>query len=205
MRLLLVVLSSLSLHGGTPAVRTIAGTLSANTGATITVTSADRSLTCAVPGERAQAVILRWGTGARVRIACRTRGDGLVLWRLIRLGVRDPGTGAPTKDDPGAETTTTDETRTEPTTTEPATTTTASTGPTAPDQPRRDARGVVTVLTGDGVALQPDAGAELVKCAITPAPDSQTAAAKLSVGAHAGIVCRLDGGRWILSGATLIS
>jgi hypothetical protein len=63
----------------------------------------------------------------------------------------------------------------------------------------------VIYLRPEGVAVQPDAGGEPFKCFITPAPDSQLAAAKLTLGAHVGIVCRLDGDRYVLAGATPIS
>jgi hypothetical protein len=44
-----------------------------------------------------------------------------------------------------------------------------------------------------------------VRCRITRAADSTAAAAKLSVGAHVGIVCRRDGDGYVLFGATPIA
>jgi hypothetical protein len=198
MRLLL--LASAALMGGGPGVQTISGTISANSGSSITVASGDRSVTCFVPGKGA-AVILRWGVGVRVGMACKQVEGRLVLKELKRLGVKEPTTPTrtePTKTEPTkTEPTKTEPTKTEPTKTEPA--------PVTPPQPRRQALGVVVVVRADGVALKPDAGGELFTCAITPGPDSQQAAAKLTVGAHVGIVCRLDGGRYVLAGATPLS
>jgi hypothetical protein len=71
--------------------------------------------------------------------------------------------------------------------------------------PSRDARGVVSSLSSTGVVLTPDGGGTPLSCAITPAPDSAAAAAKLTLGAHVGIVCRLDGTHYVLSGATPVS
>ena len=50
--------------------------------------------------------------------------------------------------------------------------------------------------------MRPDAGGPVLTCAISPAPDSVAAAAKLTLNGHFGIVCRLDGTHWVLSGAT---
>lgn len=191
MRLGLLAAAAL-LGGSTP---TLTGTVTTNTGASITVTAGDRSLTCAVPGAKAQQAIARWGTGARVAIGCRTVDGKLVLARLARLGTKEGDRPAATP--PPAPPTTQTETQTEPQRT--------ATAPPPPAQDRRDARGVVVLLTGDGVGLKPDAGGELVRCAITRAPDSQAAATKLAPGAHVAITCRLDGGRYVLAAVSPIS
>jgi hypothetical protein len=176
----LLALAASVLLGGAPGPQTISGTVTANSGASITVSSADRSLTCAIAGTKAQAAILLWGTGARAAMACKPSKGGFVLWKLMRLGVKE-GT----------------------TTTTPATTTTETrTAVPPPPQQQRQAAGVVVGLRADGVGVKPDAGAEALTCAITPAPDSQAAASKLSLGARVAIVCRLDGGRYVLAGAT---
>jgi hypothetical protein len=166
--LMLVLLAAAALLGGS---HTIAGTITANTGTTVTVSSNDRSLTCAVVGEKGQTAILRWGTGVRAAMQCRKQGDRLVLARLTRLGSKEPEPSEPT------------------TTTEPA----------KPSVQMLTVGGTVVSLTGDGVALNPDRGGALVRCAITAAADSQTARASLTVGAHVGIACRLDGGRYVLA------
>ena len=101
-------------------------------------------------------------------------------------------------------TTTTTSTETRPTTDTHATTTT-ETRPTTTVQPRREAIGVIIALEPGGLGIKPDNGSEAFTCRITSAPDSQQAAAKLHLGAHAGIVCRLDGTSWVLSGATSVS
>jgi hypothetical protein len=170
---MLVLLAAAALLGSNP---TIAGTVSANTGSSLTVSSKDRSLTCTVPGDKAQAAILRWGTGVRAEMQCRRQGERLVLTRLIRLGSKEPE---------------------RPTTTAPAETTPSAT--TTTPAPTLTLSGTVVVLTGDGVGIKPDRGGELVKCAITPAPDSQRARAALAVGAHVAIACRQDGGRYVLA------
>jgi hypothetical protein len=186
--LMLALLAAAALLGSNPA---ISGTLSANTGSSLTVSSNDRSLTCAVLGAKGQAAILRWGTGVRASMECRRQGDRLVLTRLTRLGSKERG-GPPSGTTTATEPTTT---RTEPTTT---------TKPTPPP-PVLTVGGTVVTLTGDGVSLKPDRGGELVKCAITPASDSQKARASLAVGAHVGIACRQDGGRYVLAAAMPIS
>jgi hypothetical protein len=178
----LLALAASVLLGGAPGPQTISGAVTANSGASITVSSADRSLTCAIVGTKAQAAILRWGTGARAAMACKPSKSGYVLWKLMRVGVKE-GT----------------------TTTTPATTTTETRTTMPPPQQLRQAAGVVVGLRADGVGVKPDAGGEALTCAITPAPDSQTAASKLSLGARVAIVCRLDGGRYVLSGATPLS
>jgi hypothetical protein len=280
-RVLLIVLALGLPTSATAAVRaqTISGSITANSGTSLTVSSADRSLTCFVNGSKAQAAIAHWGIGAHAAMACKQNGDRLVLTRLTRLGTKDG-----TKDG----TTTTQPTTTEPTTTEPATpkpepsearrdargkvsalgggaitvlrpdgsslvcsltdgqqrsvqegapvgsyvlivcggdgdrpalvslqridappvtttTTTPSTTPPPPPPPpatdRRQAIGTVTQLSSDGVTVKPDSGDSL-RCRITPASDSQAAAAKLSLGARVGVVCRRDGDSYVLAGST---
>ena len=90
------------------------------------------------------------------------------------------------------------------------TTTTTSTAPPPPPPPppppaHRDGHGIVSALSATGVTLTLDGGGAPLSCAITPAPDSVAAAAKLTLGAHVGIVCRLDGTHYVLSGVTPIT
>jgi hypothetical protein len=192
---LVLVPSALSAE---PRTQTISGTVSANAGSWITVSSSDRSLTCIVLGTKAQAAIARWGVGAKAAMACRQDGDRLLLSRLTRLGAKE---GSGSNDGPATTTTTTTTTAT---TTPPATIPAPT--PAAPANPeRREARGVVTALSGDGVTVKPDAGGDAIRCRITRATDSTAAAAKLSLGAHVGIVCRRDGDGYVLSGATPIN
>ncbi len=192
MRLLL--LAATAFLGGTPATQTISGTITANSGTWLTIESANRSLTCVIPDTKGATVILKWGTGVRAGMACKLVKGRLVLTRLTRLDTKEPPKPAPT----------TEPTRTEPTRTEPTTTTTTRpTEPTKPDLPlQRVALGTVVGLRSDGVGVQPDSGGQALTCAITAAEDSQRAAAKLSLGARVGIVCRLDGTRYVLSGVT---
>jgi hypothetical protein len=189
---LVLVPSALSAE---PRTQTISGTVSANAGSWITVSSSDRSLTCIVLGTKAQAAIARWGVGAKAAMACRQDGDRLLLSRLTRLGAKE---GSGSNDGPATTTTTT-------TTTTPPATTPAPTPPAPANPERREARGVVTALSGDGVTVKPDAGGDAIRCRITRATDSTAAAAKLSLGAHVGIVCRRDGDGYVLSGATPIN
>lgn len=168
--------------GGDPGLKTISGTITANSGSSLTVTSPTRSLTCAVTYAKGQTVILRWGTGARVEMACKRTDGGLVLVRLIRLGTTEPK-------QPPVTTTTTEPKP-------PVTTTTTSTEPAPPAPELRTAIGLVSALSPTSVTVGD------LTCSITGASDSQTAAAKLTLGAKAGIVCRPDGGRFVLSGAT---
>ena len=186
---MLVLLAAAALLGGSP---TISGTITANTGASLTVSSHDRALTCSVLGATGQAAIRRWGTGVRAVMQCKQHDGKLVVTRLTRLGTREQ---------PPPPTTTE--------TTEPATTTTKTeTRPTPPPPAPPEmltVGGTVVYLSGDGVALEPDRGGELVKCAITPAADSQKARESLALGAHVGIACRLDGGRYVLAYAKPIS
>jgi hypothetical protein len=189
----LLVLAALALVGGGHGTQTITGTISVNTGSSLTVLATNRSLTCAVTYGKAQAAILRWGTGVRVAMACTYENGHLVVSRLTRLGTTEPAR-------PTTTTTTTTSTETHATTT----TTSTETHPTTQQQ-RREAIGVIVALTTGGVGVKPDNGGEAFTCRITTALDSQQAAAKLTLGAHAGIVCRLDGTSWVLAGATLVS
>jgi hypothetical protein len=187
----LLVLAAFALLGGGHGTQTITGTIAVNTGSSLTVASPDRSLTCAVTYGKGQAAIVKWGTGVRVAMACKYEKGQLVLSRLSRVGSTEPQ--RPT-------------TETHPTapTNETHAKTTTETHPTTVPQ-RREAIGVIVALVPGGVGIKPDNGGEAFTCRITPAPDSQQAAAKLHLGAHAGIVCRLDGTSWVLSGATSVS
>ncbi len=255
--------------------QTLAGTISANSGASLTVSKGDRSLTCSVAGDKAQAAIARWGVGVRAVMACRQTVDGLLLARLTRLGAKEGNgdtsrpstTTRPTKTEPP------ETTRTEPTEAKrdargkvsalgsgivtvtrpdgsaltcsitdgqlhslqegapvgayvlivcggtgdhpalisvqridapapPTTTAPAPTPPPTTSPDRRTAIGVVTTLSGDSVTVKPDAGGDALRCRITGATDSAAAAAKLTLGAHVGVVCRRDGDSYVLSGVT---
>ena len=182
MRLLLMLAAVVHL-GGDPGLKTISGKITTNSGSSLTVTSPTRSLTCAVTYAKGQTAILRWGTGVRVEMACKRTDDGFVLVRLVRLGTTEPK-------EPPVTTTTTTEPK------PPVTTTTTSTEPTPPAPELRKAIGLVSALSPTSVTIGD------LTCSITGASDSQTAAAKLTLGAKAGIVCRPDGGRFVLSGAT---
>lgn len=187
----LLALAAVALLGGGHGTQTITGTISVNSGSSLTVVAANRSLTCAVTYGKGQAAILKWGTGVRVAMACSYEQGRFVVTRLTRLGSTEP-----------QRPTTTTTTSTEPRPT-PTTTTTTETQPTT--QPRREAVGVIIALVSGGVGIKPDNGSEPFTCRITTASDSQQAAAKLTLGAHAGIVCRLDGTSWVLAGVTLVS
>jgi hypothetical protein len=171
MRLLLLLAAAVQL-GGDPGLQTISGTITANSGSSLTVTSPKRSLTCAVTYANGQAAILRWGTGIRVGMACKRTDGGLVVVKLVRLGTSEP-TAPPKK----------------------ATTTTE---PTAPAPEPRKAIGTVSALSSTSVTVGD------LTCSITSAPDSQAAAAKLTLGANVGVLCRADGGRYVLSGSTVV-
>jgi hypothetical protein len=299
--LLALVLVPTALAAG-PREQKIAGTISANSGSSLTINSGDRSLTCLVRGDKAQTALARWGVGVKAAMACKRDGDRLLLTRLARLDSKDgtssTSTSTTTGDTTGTTGTTTHET---PTTTAPTqtrrdargrvsalgagtitvtrddgtsltctvtdgqahstadgapvgtavllvcsgdgdhpallslqrldsstpppplttaphpTTTTAppsaappsaappSPGPpTSPSTDRRYAKGLVTALSSDSVTVKPDDGTDSLRCRITPASDSVSAAAKLSLGAHVGIVCRPDGSTLVLAGSTLV-
>jgi len=170
----LLLLAAVALFGGDHGTQSITGTIVANSGTSLTVASPDRSLTCAVTYVNGQAALLKWGTGVRVGMGCKKADGRLVLVRLARLGQTEPPKPLP-----------------------PTTTTTTTTEPPPAPQPKQ-AIGVVTALSSSAVTVGD------LTCAITPAPDSTAAAAKLSLGATVGIVCRPDGGRFVLSGATIV-
>jgi hypothetical protein len=200
----LLVLAAVALLGGGHGTQTITGTIAVNTGTSLTVASADRSLTCAVTYRKGQAAILKWGTGVRVAMACKYEKGQLVLSRLVRLGSNEPQHPTTTTTTETHPATTAETHTTTTTTTETHTTTTTETHPTTVPQ-RREAIGVVIAFEPGGMGIKPDNGSEAFTCRITPASDSQQAAAKLQLGAHVGIVCRLDGTSWVLAGATLVS
>jgi hypothetical protein len=265
MRVLLPALGALLLVpaalAAEPRVQTISGTVSANSGTSITVVSGDRSVTCVVRGVKAQTAIARWGVGARAAMACTRNGERLSLSRLTRLDSKEPksttappeapapaaptqtrrdargkvsalgagsitvtreggtsltcsvtdGQGAPVGtavlivcagdgDRPALLTLQRIETTTQPSTPAPPVGTT-----TTPSTERWETRGIVSALSSDGVTIKPDAGGESRRCRITPAADSTSAAAKLSLGAHIGVVCRRDGDSYVLAGATPIT
>ena len=200
-------------HGG-PHGKTLVGTLTANPSGSITVASNHATLTCTVPGHAITSVA-KLKLGMHLMIVCQAHGnDGLVLTGIKPLGghgdKHDSGqtgtigttTGTTTTTQTGdgdhgsTGTTTTPHTGDHGTTT----TTTATTPPAPPHQ--RGAVGIVFYLTSTGVAVRPDKGGEVLTCAITPAPDSVAAAAKLTLNGHFGVVCRLDGTHWVLSDAT---
>jgi hypothetical protein len=296
--LLALVLVPTALAAG-PREQKIAGTISANSGSSLTINSGDRSLTCLVRGDKAQTALARWGVGVKAAMACKRDGDRLLLTRLARLGSKDGtiSTSTTTGDTTGTTGTTGTTTHETPTTTappqtrrdargrvsalgagtitvtrddgtsltctvtdgqahslaegapvgtavllvcsgdgnhpallnlqrldsstpppppttapHPTTTTTAppsaappSPGPpTSPSTDRRYAKGLVTALSSDSVTVRPDDGTDSLRCRITPASDSASAAVKLSLGAHVGIVCRPDGSTLVLAGSTLV-
>ena len=176
------------------------GLLTANGSGSVTVTSKTASLTCAVP-DRAAGSLAKLKVGTPVKIACRKTATGLVLAQLQPLPPpkHDSGTGSSSGDGDNHQGT-------------GSTTTTTTTSPTAPTQPPppppstapkpKSAVGTVFFLSATGVGLRPDGGGEVLTCAITTAPDSVAAAAKLTLNGHFGIVCRPDGGHFVLSGAT---
>ena len=299
--LLALVLVPTALAAG-PREQKIAGTISANSGSSLTINSGDRSLTCLVRGDKAQTALARWGVGVKAAMACKRDGDRLLLTRLARLGSKDgtsststttgdttgttgttgttthetphetPTTTAPpqtrrdargrvsalgggtitvTRDDGTSLTCTVTDGQAHslaegapvgtavllvcsgdgdhpallnlqrldsstppppPTAPQPTTTTTppSSAPPTpgpspSPSTDRRYAKGLVTALSSDSVTVKPDDGTDSLRCRITPASDSASAAAKLSLGAHVGIVCRPDGSTLVLAGSTLVS
>jgi hypothetical protein len=253
-----------------PHTQTISGVLTANSGASLTVSASGRSLTCLVQGAKAQAAIARWGVGVPAAMACKDAGNKLLLTRLTRKD-----SSKDTKQSGGDTTTTT----TPPaTTTEPARATfdargkvtalvtgaitvlradgsslvcsitdgqlrsinegapvgsyvlmvcsgssdhralvslqridapappPTTTTPTVPTpsptkSDNRQAIGIVSALSSDAVTVKPENG-DALRCRITAATDSKAAAAKLSLGARVGIVCRRDGDSYVLSGAT---
>jgi hypothetical protein len=200
---------------------TLAGTLTANPSGSITVTSNTATLTCTVPS-RAVTSVAKLKLGMHLAIACRAHGkDGLVLTGIKPLTSHgdnhDSGHTGTTGTTTTGTTTTTHAgdgdhgtTGTTGTTTTTHTgdgdnhgTTTTTTTPPAPTPPhQREAIGIVFYLSTTGIAVRPDKGGEVLTCAVTTAPDSAAAAAKLTLNGHFGVVCRLDGTHWVLSGAT---
>ncbi|HEY5058455.1 MAG TPA: hypothetical protein VII51_05505 [Gaiellaceae bacterium] len=214
-------LPALALADGSPHGKTIVGTLSANPSGSITVSSATAALTCSVP-QYAITSVAKLPLGGHFRLACRGTGGTLVLVKLEHANTHvKPTTTTPptTGGDHGGTPTTTTTTPTTTTHTPPPPPPTTTTGgdhhgtttttapPSAPPLPpsHREGHGVVTSLSSTSVLITPDGGGAPFACAITPAPDSTAAAAKLTVGAHVGIVCRLDGTHYVLSGATPIT
>ena len=201
-------------HGG-PHGKTLVGTLTANPSGSITVASNHTSLTCTVP-DRAVTSVASLKIGMLLMIVCQAHGnDGLVLTGIKPLGTHGDkhdsgqtgttthtttttGTTTTTHTGDGDHTTTTTQTGDGDHTT--TTTTTTTTPP--PTQHLRDAVGIVFYLTPTGVAVRPDTGGEVLTCAVTTAPDSAAAFAKLTLNGHFGVVCRLDGTHWVLAGAT---
>ena len=135
--------------------------------------------------------------GGHFKITCRASGSSLTLVTLGRVDTPGQSQTDHGKSDPGSGTTST----------HGGGSTTTETPPPPPPPPptQRDGHGVVSALSSTGVTLTLDGGGAPLSCAITPAPDSAAAAAKLTLGAHVGIVCRLDGTRYVLSGATPIT
>jgi hypothetical protein len=198
-------------HAGRHA-KTLTGTLTANPSGSITVTSNHATLTCTVPS-RAVTSVAKLTIGMHLMIVCRTSGtDTPVLTGIKPLGSHDGHHDGQT----GTTTTTTttthtgdgDHTTTGTTTTtqtgggDHGTTTTTTTPPPPPTQQHREAIGIVFYLSSTGIAVRPDKGGDVLTCAVTTAPDSAAAFAKLTLNGHFGVVCRLDGTHWVLSGAT---
>ena len=150
------------------------GKVTALGGGAITVTrDGGTSLTCTVTDGQARSIAEGAPVGTPVLIVCGG-GDHPALLDLERLQ----------------------------TSTSPShPTTTSSPPPPPPTTDRRYAKGVVTALSSDGVTVKPDEGGDSLRCSITQAADSASAAAKLSLGAHVGIVCRRDGDAWVLAGS----
>jgi hypothetical protein len=196
---------ALALADGGHHAKTLTGTLTANPSGSITVTSNSATLTCTVPGQAITSVA-KLKLGTHLMIACQPHGkDGLVLTGIKPLGSRDGHHDGQT----GTTTTHTgdgDHTGTGTTTHsgdgDHGTTTTTTPPPPPPTQQHREAIGIVFFLSATGIAVRPDKGGEVLTCAVTPAPDSAAAFAKLTLNGHFGVVCRLDGTHWVLSGAT---
>jgi hypothetical protein len=207
-------------HGG-PHGKTLTGTLTANPSGSITVASNHATLTCTVPSQAITSVA-KLKLGMHLMIVCRA-GDAnaLVLTGIKPLGghgdKHDSGQTGTTGTTTGTTTTThtgdgdhgtTGTTGTTTTTHtgdgDHGTTTTTTTTPPPPPttQQHRDAIGIVFYLSSTGIAVRPDKGGEVLTCAVTAAPDSAAAFAKLTLNGHFGVVCRLDGTHWVLSGAT---
>lgn len=231
--ILALCVPAFALADGSPHARTLVGTLTANPSGSVTVASTTATLTCSVP-DRALGAVAKLKLGGHFKITCRPREGSLMLVELGRVEVHGTSPGDHGTSNAGSGTTSThgDTTTTEthpPATPPPpgggdhsgttttgggdhgGTTTTTGTTPTPPPPPppplppHREGHGVVSALSSTGVTLTLDGGGPPLNCAITPAPDSSAAAAKLTLGAHFGIVCRLDGTHYVLSGATPIT
>jgi hypothetical protein len=170
--LLALVLVPAALSAG-PRVQTIAGTVSANTGASITVTSGDRSVKCAVLGTKAQAALARWGVGAKAAMQCTRNGDVLLLTRLTRLDSTERS---------GKTTSTTTGSTTRDTPTTPGST-----------EKRRDARGRVSALGGGSITVTRDGGTSLT-CTVTEG-QARSIGEGAPIGTAVLIVCTGDGDR----------
>jgi hypothetical protein len=207
---------AVALADGGPHGKTLTGTLTANPSGSITVASNHASLTCTVPGQAVTSVA-KLKLGIHLMIVCQAHGqNGLVLTGIKPLGgngdKHDSGQTGTTGTTTGTTTTHTGDGDhgTTGTTTTPHTghgdhhgTTTTTTAPPAPTAPhQREAVGIVFYLSSTGIAVRPDAGGEVLTCAVTTAPDSAAAFAKLTLNGHFGVVCRLDGTHWVLAGAT---
>ena len=175
---LLVLVLVPSALAASPRTQSISGMVSANSGSSITVTSGDRSVTCAVVGAKAQAALAHWGTGVKAAMRCKRDGDQLVLFRLKRLDAHEGTQTTPT--------TTESETRTTGTTTHDTTTT-------APTPTRRDARGRVTALGGGAITVTRDGGTSLT-CSVTDG-QARSIAEGAPVGTAVLIVCAGEGDR----------
>jgi len=153
------------------------GTITALGGGSITVArDGGSSLTCTITDGQLNSLQQAFQVGSDIAIVCN--GDGALI---SAAPLTDTSSGG----DHGGGTTT------------------SPTPPPPPPPPgSRTALGVVSFLSSTGVAVTPDGGGTTLTCAITPAPDSTAAAAKLKLGGRFGIVCRLDGTHYVLSGST---
>jgi hypothetical protein len=212
---------ALALADGHPRAKTVTGTVGAPQSGVISVTSGGGTLTCVVPS-RAAASVAKLQAGSKVRITCRpAAGGSLVLSELHPLPSHDPGkhdsgsgtSGPGSNSGTGSNSGSGDSGNTGSGDTGTgdgdhgsgsggATTPAPTPPPPPPPAQHRDLVGIVFFLSPTGMAVRPDAGGDVLTCAITPAPDSQAAAAKLTLNGHFAITCRLDGTRWVLSGAT---
>jgi hypothetical protein len=142
----------------------------------ITVLRADgSSLVCSITDGQLRSIHEGAPVGSYVLMTCGGTGDRPALISLNRIDTTAP----------------------------PATTTAPTTPtPTPTKSDTKQAIGIVTALSStDGVTVKPENG-DALHCRITAATDSKAAAAKLTLGARVGIVCRRDGDSYVLSGAT---
>jgi hypothetical protein len=141
----------------------------------LTVTRADgSSLTCTLTVQQLASLRATFTLGSRILVFCRIDGTRLLFVSAAQLVEQAP----------------------------PATQPPATTPPASEPPATRDARGLVAALSADAVLVRPDAGGESLRCRITRAADSTAAATKLSLGAHVLVVCRRDGGDYVLSAVT---